>query len=100
MVAPFLTEQGLAKLNSNATDGFFAGSKTSLLSPTEAHDRLKRFLFDNFKFKTSFDVYAFLVPLTSANSTNTLWVSPTLLVSNVASLKVLNVAQTQEEGQV
>lgn len=75
MIIPFLTEKGLAKLNGNATDGFFAGSETSFLSPTEAHGRLKRFLLDNFRFKTSFEIYAFLVPLSSANSSNTKWVS-------------------------
>ncbi|KAF8867865.1 P-loop containing nucleoside triphosphate hydrolase protein [Gymnopilus junonius] len=80
MVIPFLTERGLAKVNSNATDGFFAGSETSFLSPTEAHGRLTRFLRDDFRFKTSFDVYAFLVPLSSANASNTKW--------------------TQEEGQL
>ena len=74
MVAPFLTENGLAKINSNATDGFFAENETSSLSPTEAHRQLQRFLKDNSSFKTSFDVYAFLVPLCSANPSNTQWV--------------------------
>ena len=74
IVAPFLTDSGLAKINSNATDGFFAGTEASSLSPTDAHRHLKRFLADNFKFKTSFDVYAFLSPLCSANSSNTRWV--------------------------
>jgi len=84
MVAPFLTDSGLAKINSNATDGFFAGTETSSLSPTDAHRVLKGFLADDFKFKTSFDAYRFLIPLSSANSSNPLWVCPYLFWSNFA----------------
>ena len=73
-IAPFLTEQGLAKINGIATDGFFEEGKLTLLSPTEAHSRFKRFLSDTFRFKTSFDVYSFLVPLSSATCHNPLWV--------------------------
>jgi len=50
IVAPFLTDSGLAKINSNATDGFFAGTEASSLSPTNAHCLLKGFLAHNFKF--------------------------------------------------
>jgi len=78
MVAPFLTENGLAKINGNATDGFFAETEASSLSPTDAHRYLKRFLAESFKFKSSFEVYAFLTPLCSANSSNPLWVCPYL----------------------
>jgi len=74
MIAPFLTENGLAKINSNTTDGFFAENDASTQSPTDAHRILKRFLMDNYKFRTSFDVYSFLGPLCSANSCNNLWV--------------------------
>lgn len=76
-IVPFLTEKGLAKINGIATDGFF-DEKAALLSPTEAHNRLKRFLSDTFRFRSSFDVYAFLVPLSSANCNNTLWVCVSL----------------------
>lgn len=72
-VAPFLTENGLAKINSNATDGFFSNVESSL-SPTDAHRQLKRFLVDDYKFRNPFEVYSFVVPLCSANPTNTLWV--------------------------
>ena len=78
-IAPFLTEQGLAKINGIATDGFFEEGKLTLLSPTEAHSRFKRFLSDTFRFKTSFDVYSFLVPLSSASCHNPLWVCVFLL---------------------
>ncbi|KDR70088.1 hypothetical protein GALMADRAFT_255486 [Galerina marginata CBS 339.88] len=80
IVAPFLTENGLAKINGTATDGFFAANEATSLSPTDAHSRLKRFFLDNFKFKSSFEIYGFLTPLGSANSSNKLW--------------------TQEEGQL
>ena len=74
-IAPFLTEQGLAKINGIATDGFF---ESTSLSPTDAHGRFKRFLSDTFRFRTSFEVYAFLVPLNSANCNNSLWVCVSL----------------------
>ena len=71
-IAPFLTEKGLTKINGIATDDFF--EETSM-SPTDVHDRLRRFLSDTFRFKTSFEIYAFLTPLSSANCNNPLWVS-------------------------
>ncbi len=89
MVAPFLTEKGLAKINSNATDGFFSGNNTSSLSPTDAHSRLKRFLADNYKFSTRYDIYAFLVLLCSANSSNTLWVRCRFVFSLIRLLDTL-----------
>lgn len=76
MVAPFLTESGLSKINGTATDGFFADSMSITLSPTEAQSRLRRFVMDGFQYKSTFDVYGFLLPLCNANSTNKLWVSP------------------------
>jgi hypothetical protein len=75
LIAPFLTEKGLAKINGSGTDGFFAHTNSTSLSPTEAHSRLKRFLLDNFKFHTALQVYGFLILLSSANSANSLWVS-------------------------
>ena len=77
-IPPFLTEQGLAKINGIATDGFFEISTS--LSPTEAHNRLKKFLSDTFRFKNSFDVYSFLVPLNSANCNNSSWVCLSRLI--------------------
>lgn len=82
-VAPFLTEMGLAKISySNATDGFFCGNQVSSLSPIDVHSRLKRFLADNFKFSSRFDIYSFLVLLCSASSSNTLWVHCRLVFLN------------------
>ncbi|KAF8808643.1 hypothetical protein BYT27DRAFT_7188610 [Phlegmacium glaucopus] len=78
-IAPFLTEQGLAKMNGISTDGFFEDETLTSLSPTDAHNHFKKFLSDTFQFKTSYEVYSFLVPLSSANCNNALW--------------------TQEEGQ-
>ena len=74
LIAPFLTEKGLAKLSGSGTDGFFAQDNLTSLSPTEAHSKLKRFLQDNFRFNTTLQIYAFLIPLISANTTNKLWV--------------------------
>lgn len=85
LIAPFLTEKGLAKINSTGTDGFFAQGTSTLLSPTEAHSRLKRFLEDRYRFNATFQVYAFLIPLNSANAANRLWVSLTFIIVNVYS---------------
>lgn len=74
-IAPFLTEAGLAKLNSAGSDIFFS-SPTNTMSPNQVHNSLKRFLFDDFRFRKTFEVYAFLTPLNSANSSNLSWVSP------------------------
>jgi len=73
-IAPFLTESGLAKLNGNGTDVFFASPATSM-SPSETHNSLKRFLRDEFRFRKPAEVYGFLVPLSNANSSNSTWVS-------------------------
>ena len=80
-IAPFLTEQGLAKINGIATDGFF---EVASLSPTDAHSRFKRFLLDTFRFKSSFEVYSFLTPLTSASCHNPLWVCISLNSSTMS----------------
>ena len=77
LIAPFLTEKGLAKINGSGTDGFFAQDTSTSLSPTEAHNHLKRFLSDHFRFKYTFLIYAFLIPLSSANAANRLWVNLT-----------------------
>jgi len=89
LVAPFLTEKGLAKINGNATDGFFSGNKTASLSPTDVHSRLKRFFADNFKFNTRYDIYAFLVLLCNANPSNTLWVRCCLVLFFICLLDSL-----------
>lgn len=73
-IAPFLTESGLAKVNASGTDAFFT-SPTKALSPNEAHNALKRYLYDDFRFAKTFDVYGFLLPLSNANAGNSTWVS-------------------------
>ncbi|RDB24754.1 hypothetical protein Hypma_007678 [Hypsizygus marmoreus] len=71
-VAPFLTDSGLAKLNGAGTDVFFASPPKSM-SPNEAHNALKRFRFDDFRFTKTFDIYGFLTPLNSATTANATW---------------------------
>jgi hypothetical protein len=73
-VAPFLTQEGLNKLGITGTDGFFSSDEATSLDPSVAQSRLRRFLFDDYQFKTVFDVYAFVTILASANTTNKLWV--------------------------
>lgn len=82
-IAPFLTEAGLARVTGTSTDVFFPADSSKDLSPTEAHNALKRFLLDHYRFQATFDVYAFLKPLSSAHAANTSWVS-SILVSEWA----------------
>ena len=73
VAAPFLTESAMAKLTGSGTDVYFSNNETEM-SPNEAHNHLKRFLRDDYRFRTSFDIYAFLKTLNSASETNTSWV--------------------------
>ncbi|KAL4078405.1 hypothetical protein V8B97DRAFT_1937181 [Scleroderma yunnanense] len=86
-LAPFLTEQGLSRLNGGGTDGFLYQDASNSLSPVEAHNALQRFLFDKFRFQNAFQVYAFLAPLTSANSSNSKWTQEDgqLLLNTISS---------------
>ncbi|KAF8808641.1 hypothetical protein BYT27DRAFT_7337649 [Phlegmacium glaucopus] len=85
-IIPVLTEQGLEKISGISTDSLFELS-TKFLTPTDAHIRFKRFLLDTFRFKNSYEVYAFLVPLISANCNSALWTQEEeqLLLASVAS---------------
>jgi hypothetical protein len=74
-IAPFLTADGLARVTGTGTDVYFSADTSKDLSPTEAHHALIRFLFDDFRFSTTFEIYAFLKPLSSAHTANTSWVS-------------------------
>ena len=78
-IAPFLTEEGLAKLVGGGTDGYFPLDTTSM-TPTDAHGHLRRFLRDDFRFRITHEIYGFLTPLSSANNQNSSWVGPTNLM--------------------
>ncbi|TFK23669.1 P-loop containing nucleoside triphosphate hydrolase protein [Coprinopsis marcescibilis] len=69
---PFLELGGYSKVATAGSDAF-QSLPSRTMDPNEAHNALKRFLGDTYRFKTSFDVYAFLVPLNSANSTSNVW---------------------------
>jgi hypothetical protein len=75
-VAPFLTEDGLTKLDGTATDGFFSPGQ---LSPDETHNSIKRFLYDDYRFRITFDVYGFLAALYNASAANASWVSSSII---------------------
>lgn len=76
-IAPFLTEKGLAKLVGSGTDGYFPLDTMTSMTPTETHGHLRRFLRDQFRFKTTHEIYGFLIPLSSANNQNNSWVGST-----------------------
>ena len=69
---PILTEETLETLGTTTTDGYFSVGK--FLNTTEAHNQVKRFLLDKYEWRSTFEVYAFLQPLSSANVNNTDWV--------------------------
>ncbi|KAH6914275.1 hypothetical protein BKA70DRAFT_1558250 [Coprinopsis sp. MPI-PUGE-AT-0042] len=69
---PFLNQGGFSRLGSSGSD-VFSSTPSRVMDPNEAHNTLKRFLFDDYRFRKSFDVYAFLVPVLSANTNSNLW---------------------------
>lgn len=73
-LAPFLTQAGLARLSGAGSDALFT-SAPKPRTPSEAHNALKRFLYDDYTFRHGPDVYAFLGLLNSASSNNNSWVS-------------------------
>ncbi|KAF7376292.1 hypothetical protein MSAN_00044600 [Mycena sanguinolenta] len=92
-LAPFLTGAGLAKLNALSTDIFFAPPKKPL-SPNEIHNSLKRFLRDTFRFQKTFDIYGFLVPLASVDTSGPTWApedGPLLLTSLATGNGILRI---------
>ncbi|KAJ6499128.1 hypothetical protein C8R45DRAFT_981206 [Mycena sanguinolenta] len=92
-LAPFLTEAGLAKLNALSTDIFFAPPKTPL-SSNEIHNSLKKYLRDTFRFQKTFDIYGFLVPLASVDTSGPTWApedGPLLLTSLATGNGILRI---------
>ncbi|KAG6850946.1 hypothetical protein H0H93_005815 [Arthromyces matolae] len=73
-IAPFLTDQGLAKLGATGTDGFFP-CPPKAMSPPEAHNALTKYLRDDYRFMKTFDVYGFVNPLSNATTSNKNWTS-------------------------
>ena len=61
-------------MSGTGTDVFFFPDSNEV-SPTVAHNAMKKFLFDDFRFRTTFEIYAFLKPLSSAHTGNNSWVS-------------------------
>ncbi|KAG6369977.1 hypothetical protein JVT61DRAFT_12613 [Boletus reticuloceps] len=60
----------------------------------QSHNALKRFLLDDYRFKETYHVYAFLKPLNSATSSNAGWVCSAMPVVNQVLI------HTQEDGQL
>ncbi|KAG0698145.1 hypothetical protein DFH29DRAFT_943008 [Suillus ampliporus] len=101
-IAPFLTEKGLAKLVGGGTDGYFPQDATTSLTPSETQSRLRRFLRDDFRFKTAPEIYGFLIPLSSANLQNASWTQEEgqllleTLTSNTGRLRVAEIVTWQQ----
>ncbi|KAH8107252.1 P-loop containing nucleoside triphosphate hydrolase protein [Cristinia sonorae] len=71
-LAPFLTDAGLARMGDMSTDVFFAASG-QVKSPADVHNFLKRFLYDNYQFRSALDAHSFLGLLVEANTNNPSW---------------------------
>ena len=74
-IAPLLNAGGLAKLTERSTDSFFAADSSRQLGPSEVHNHLKRYLFDNYRFRHVLDMYSFVKLIGNASVNNELWVS-------------------------
>lgn len=72
-IAPFLTQEGLSRLFDVGSDALFSSS-TKPRSPTDVHNSLKRFLWDEYAFRHAPDIHAFLGLLADATSNNSSWV--------------------------
>lgn len=73
----FFSLEGLAKNNGSVLD------TQHTLSPSQAHNHLKPYLFDNFVFRDAFHVEGFSRILASVNSRNRAWVSKSVIPSSV-----------------
>ncbi|KAJ7202968.1 AAA domain-containing protein [Mycena haematopus] len=65
------------------------------LSPNEIHNALKRFLRDDFRFEKTFDIYGFLVPLASVDTSGPTWApddGPLLLTSLATGNGILRIS--------
>ena len=72
----FFSLEGLATNNGSIVD------TRHTLSPSEAHNHLKFYLFDNFVFRDAIHVEGFSRILASVNSRNHAWVRNTVVTSN------------------
>ena len=72
-LAPFLTPAGLARLSGVGSDALFSPAPKPR-TPSEVHNTLKRFLYDDYAFRNALDAYAFLNLINSATTTNSSWV--------------------------
>lgn len=73
VIAPFLTETGLAKLSGPGADAFSSSNRH--LDPQVTQMQLRRFLTDNFRFHGANQIYPFVSLLNNASSENRSWVS-------------------------
>ncbi|EAU91511.2 hypothetical protein CC1G_02000 [Coprinopsis cinerea okayama7 len=63
---PALLEGGYSKIGNLGSDAF-QSPPSVVMQSNEAHNALKRFLRDGYRFSSTSDVYAFLAPLESAS---------------------------------
>ena len=73
-LASFLTGDALARLTEPGADALFVHSAKPR-TPTDVHNLLKRFLQDDYRFRHTFDVYAFTSLLAEATTNNATWAS-------------------------
>ncbi|KAI5123686.1 hypothetical protein M0805_001714 [Coniferiporia weirii] len=69
--APFLTATGLSRISGSGAD--VLRSSPAKLDPQQTQDHLRRFLRDDYQFRTSMQMHAFVGLLLNATSTNSKW---------------------------
>lgn len=73
VIAPFLTDAGLAKISGPGADAFSSSNRQ--LDPQVTQAQLRRFLTDDFRFHSTNQIYPFVSLLNNASSENRSWVS-------------------------
>lgn len=85
-MVPLLSAGGLTELTERGTDAFFDVNLSTQLSPSSAHNYLKKYLHPDYRFNRTLDVYSFLRVIIHASKNNEDWVRdlallPTMLLT-------------------
>jgi hypothetical protein len=90
----FFSLEGLAVNNGSIVD------TRHTLRPSEAHNHLRPYLFDNFVFRDAIKVEGFSRIFASVNSRNRAWVRKTKTVTNGDTYWIIRVIQDSHQAQV
>ncbi|KAH8119264.1 P-loop containing nucleoside triphosphate hydrolase protein [Phellopilus nigrolimitatus] len=88
IIAPFLTDAGLAKMSGSGSDVFASGGATGKkLNPQEMQGQLRIFLFDDYRFRSTTQMCGFASLLSNASAMNNSWTDEDgqLLLKSIAT---------------